>query len=119
MITLYNPASTVKSNRYNFLSVLEAYSHFNVFVCFIDPRSDTHIQTNLRFYPVVQSTTQGKCFIAEYNGLQVKIPADPDYWESRDNKPIHMIKRTVTVLMEGSYTSKTIEFDIGKIRLPE
>lgn len=83
---------------------------FSLFLEFIDPRIDYLVQDYFTFYPKPQFSNRGRCFIAEYNGLSLKIPSDLKWWSEKQNLSWIKIKQETVILIEGEY--KPIKFEV-------
>lgn len=119
MVTLFSNDSLAR------FTILEAYAElrrqgsFTVFLSFIDPRTNSLVEGNFQFYPKPVNTYSymGKCYLAEHNGLSLKIPSSMEWWASHDHSTIH--KQDITYLKEGEYVKATISLEIfARIRVP-
>ncbi len=109
-ITIYYPSSLERFSAPDAFEVLKAKGQFEVFLEFIDPRTDCLVQKTFTFFPKPQVTTMGRCFIAEHNGLILRIPSDMEWWEAHsDGLPVQ-VRQKVTLLVQGEF--KGVEFDL-------
>ncbi len=103
------------------LKALKEYGSFLVFLEFTDPRTNCLVQKLFTFFPNPQITSQGYCFLAEHDGLTLKVPSDFNWWlrkQTRNGDGI--VQQKVAILVCGVYESR--EFDLrvsGAIRIKD
>jgi len=109
-ITFYHPQSLTRIPKEYMLSALKSCGSFTVFLAFIDPRTDLFVDGSFEFYPVEQVSLSGRCFIAEYNGLPLRIPSDTSWWCRNSMNGTVGCHQKTAILKHGQY--ETIEFTI-------
>ena len=106
------------------LSYLQQHDHFKVFVAFVHPATGYFTEGYATFYPNPQRSyvaigVSGWCFMAEYEGILIRLPADMNWWCRRgDTAKGRKLMQSVTYLHRGEIKSAEVEVDVGEIRIP-
>lgn len=109
-VTLYFPESLARLSLTEAFAELELHGEFKVFLSFIDPKTDSLVQDHFTFYPNVQIGPRGRCFIAEYNGFTLRIPANMEWWQHNAQAGRCVVRQHTTIFQRGEYVN--VEFDL-------
>lgn len=105
-----------------FLDAIERLkkSPFGVFLSFVDPRTDTYIQKLFPFFYKPHNTygATGNCFITEWEGLAIYVPADirwltGDSFTSRPVKDRKVFPQMHGIVSGGEYVNYNINVEVG------
>lgn len=100
---------------------LEYLRHYKEFTCainFNDPESGQYVFQNFTLYPKPQKTYghfPQWAFLACYQGLTIKVPADFDWWA--DHHGAKVVKQRASRLVKGEYVTFEFDVEIMAIRL--
>lgn len=111
-VKLYYPESVKHVNYKDAMTELRRIGQFQVFLSFVDPRTDLLVEGNFTFYPKVQASDHGLCFIAEHQGLTLRIPADMYWWSKREKTDT--LGQKTAILVEGEYVTTKFDLDVGR-----
>ncbi len=109
-----NGIKTFSTKGTEAMDFLREIGEFTVFIQFIDPKTDCLVSADFTFYPDPQhSFSNGWCFLAEHNGVNIQIPSDLQWYADHQSVGTQFIKRHATVLKKGRYENIIIELQIS------
>lgn len=91
---------------------------FGVFLSFVDPRTDTLVQKMFPFFyqPVDTYGLKGRCFVTEWEGLHLYIPADLN-WYMRGQQNLQsgsqMFRQDLSFLAAGRFVAVDTNVEVG------
>ncbi|HCL5581019.1 TPA: hypothetical protein N2N40_002447 [Citrobacter freundii] len=91
---------------------------FGVFLAFIDPRTSTYVQHVFPFFydPVNTYGLKGRCFISEWDGLNLYIPADLGWYIDGQQNPRYCTKvfrQELGYLCAGRFVTKAVSVEVS------
>ena len=109
-ITLYYDDSLKRLSEKEAWQELEKQGRFQVFVSFINPKTNCLVDGQVTFHPKPQITPDGRCFIAECEGFVLRIPSDLGWWMKKQKQHNVKVRQKTAILMHGEFVN--VEFDL-------
>lgn len=100
------------------LNILNGAGEFGVEIDFTDPKSGRFYANVFRFYPKAQHYLGTDCYLAEHNGIILRIPADIHWWErhfERGGDSKH--PQSMTLVHKGELKTITFDSSIHKVHV--
>lgn len=111
-LTVYGPRSVMRLPASEAMSVLKEHGSFKVYLEFINPRTDCLVQKRFEFYPDPQtSPSKGWWFLAEHEGITLRIPADMEWFAKHDRRMVVVPQKT-SLLKQGRYVQVQFDLDV-------
>lgn len=104
------------------LPILEAIkllktAPFGVQLSFIDPRTNTYIDEMFPFFyePLDTYGFKGRCFISEWNGLSLYIPADISWFINAQSEDVYrkIFRQDMGYLSAGRFVTKSVKVEVS------
>lgn len=109
-ITLYYDDSLKRLSEQEALQELKDQGRFQVFVSFINPKTNCLVDGLVTFHPKPQITPMGRCFMAECEGFLLRIPSDLGWWIKKQKQTGVKVIQKTAILVEGEFVN--VEFDL-------
>lgn len=110
-------------DKFEILPPLEAVRRlkeapFGVFLSFIDPRTNTYIDKTFPFFYESVNTygLKGRCFVSAWNGMNLYIPADLDWFiegQQSDSGSTKVFLQDLGFLYAGSFVNKPVKIEVS------
>tara|TARA_Y100000780_G_C13695637_1_gene421676 strand:+ start:22926 stop:23336 length:411 start_codon:yes stop_codon:yes gene_type:complete len=112
-IKLFTKDNLIRATLHDAYEMLKRRGFFHVFLSFVDPRTDSLVEDYFCFYPKPQPSYAGGGFIADHNGLVLRIPSDLR-WYAEKQETFNGVERNekVTLLVRGEYVTKPIRIRV-------
>ena len=111
-ISFYSSSDLIRVPQKEAFSELVSRGSFEVFLSFNDPRTDFLIEDRFTFYPKEQIGPNGRCFLAEYQGLVIRIPSDMGWWQKNSGSALVPVPQKTWVLKEGEFIMVKFNIDV-------
>ncbi|MDA5147819.1 hypothetical protein PG931_00780 [Klebsiella pneumoniae] len=116
-IKLFYPQKSETLPHLEAIELLKA-APFGVFLAFIDPRTDTYVQNVFPFFyaPVDTYGLKGRCFISEWHGLNIYIPADLGWYiDGQQNlrQSTKIFRQELGYLCAGRFVTKPVSVEVS------
>lgn len=116
-IKLFYPQKSETLPRFEASDLLKT-APFGLFLAFIDPRTDTYVQKVFPFFydPVNAYGIKGRCFISEWDGLNLYVPADLGWYidgQQNSHNSTKVFRQELGYLCAGRFVTKTVSVEVS------